>query len=139
MDPSSRHLVFHGAIVLLFGFLLGGPYGRAINRNAAEQVVRAWRVAHASLPIGALVMLAVGALLSFTPAPAAVKWFVVASLIVSSYAFCVSLPLAALTGHRGLASEGPLAAKVVYAGNILGAVTSVAGSAGFVYATFLAL
>jgi hypothetical protein len=84
-------------------------------------------------------MLAIGALLSSTPAPDAIKWFVAASLIVSSYAFCVSLPLAAVVGHRGLSSEGPFAAKVVYAGNILGAVTAVAGSCGFAYAAFLAL
>lgn len=139
MDPSSRHLVFHGAIVLLFGLLLGGPYGRAINRKAAEHVVRAWRVAHASLPIGALVMLAVGALLSSTPASDAIKWLVAVSLIVSSYAFCVSLPLAAMVGQRGLSAEGPFSAKVVYAGNVLGALTAVAGVCGFVYATFLAL
>jgi hypothetical protein len=139
MDASSRHLVFHGAIVLLFGFLLGGPYGRAINRKAAEHVIHSWRVAHASLPIGALVMLAIGALLSYSPASSAVKWFVAASLIVSSYAFCISLPLAAVVGHRGLSSAGPLSAKVVYAGNVLGAVAAVAGSCGFVYASFLAL
>lgn len=139
MDPSSRHLVFHGAIVLLFGFLLGGPYGRAINRKAPEHIVNGWRVAHASLPMGALVMLAVGALLSSTPAPSAAKWLVAISLIVSSYAFCVSLPLAAVVGHRGLSSAGPFAAKVVYAGNMLGAVTAAVGACGFVYATFLAL
>lgn len=139
MDTSSRHLIFHGAIVLLFGLLLGGPYGRAVNRKAAEHIVHSWRVAHASLPIGALVMLAIGSLLSATPAPGALKWFVAVSLIVSSYAFCVSLPLAAMVGHRGLSPEGPLSAKVVYVGNILGAITAVAASCGFVYATFLAL
>lgn len=139
MDTSSRHLIFHGAIVLLFGLLLGGPYGRAVNRKAAEHIVHSWRVAHASLPIGALVMLAIGSLLSATPAPGALKWLVAVSLIVSSYAFCVSLPLAAMVGHRGLSPEGPLSAKVVYVGNILGAITAVAASCGFVYATFLAL
>ncbi len=139
MDASSRHLVFHGAIVLLFGLILGGPYGRAINRKAADHVVHAWRVAHASLPVGALIMLAVGALLPSMPVPTAVKWFVAASLIASSYAFCVSLPLAAVVGHRGLSSEGPFSAKVVYAGNVFGAVAAVAGACGFVYAAFLAL
>lgn len=84
-------------------------------------------------------MFAVGSLLSFTPAPSAVKWFIALSLIVSSYAFCLSLPLAAVVGHRGLSPEGPFAAKVVYAGNVVGAVASVAASCAFVYATFLAL
>lgn len=84
-------------------------------------------------------MLAVGALLPFTPASVTIQWIVAVSLIVSSYAFCVSLPLAAITGHRGLSSGGPLAAKAVYAGNMVGAVFSVIGAVGFVYATYLAL
>ena len=139
MEASSRHLVFHGAIVLLFGLLMGAPYGKAINRKAADHIVHSWRVAHASLPIGALVMFAIGALLPFTPASVTIKWLIAASLIVSSYAFCVSLPLAAITGHRGISSAGPLAARFVYTGNIVGAVASVIGAVGFVYATYLAL
>ncbi|MFO6419162.1 hypothetical protein ACLBKS_03050 [Hylemonella sp. W303a] len=139
METAARHLVFHGAIVLLFGLLMGAPYGKAINRKAADHIVHAWRVAHASLPVGALVMLAVGALLSSTPASVTIKWLIAVSLIVSSYAFCVSLPLAAITGHRGLSSGGSWAAKVVYAANVVGAVFSIIGAVGFVYATYLAL
>ena len=84
-------------------------------------------------------MFAIGALLPFTPASVTIKWLIAASLIVSSYAFCVSLPLAAITGHRGISSAGPLAARFVYTGNIVGAVASVIGAVGFVYATYLAL
>ena len=47
--------------------------------------------------------------------------------------------LAAIVGHRGLSPEGPFSAKVVYGGNVLGAVAAVAGACGFVYAAFLAL
>jgi hypothetical protein len=139
MDPSARHLAFHATIVLLIGLLCGAPYARAINRNAASHIIHSWRVAHASLPMGAIVMLAVSAVLSAFAVTAQVKWFIAVTLIVSSYAFCFSLPLAAIVGHRGLSSQGPVAAKLVYAGNVLGAWTSLAATLVFVYAGFVSL
>ena len=139
MEPSARHLAFHAAIVLLIGLLCGAPYARAINRNAASHIIHSWRVAHASLPAGAIVMLAVSAVLSAFAVTAQVKWIIAVTLIVSSYAFCFSLPLAAIVGHRGLSSQGPVAAKLVYVGNVLGAWTSVAAALVLVYAGFVSL
>jgi hypothetical protein len=139
MDQSARHLVFHAAIVLLIGLLCGGPYARAINRNAPPHTVHSWRVAHASLPIGAILMFAVAALLSAFTVPNPVKWVIAVSLIVSSYAFCFSLPLAATVGHRGLSSNGPFSAKLVFAGNMLGAWASVVAAVLLVYAGFVSL
>ena len=139
MEPSARHLAFHGAIVLLFGLLCGGPYARAINKDALPHIVQAWRVAHASLPLGAILMIAVSAVLSHFTAPPVVKWTITVSLAVSSYAFCVSLPLGATVGHRGLSSGGPLSAKLVYAGNMLGAGASLVGAVALVYASLVSL
>jgi hypothetical protein len=139
MDPSARHLAFHAAVVLLVGLLCGGPYARAINRNAAAHIIQSWRVAHASLPMGAILMFAVAGVLSFFTVAASVKWFISLALIVSSYAFCVSLPLAAVVGHRGLSSQGPPTAKLVYAGNVLGAWLSVAATVALIYAGFVSL
>ena len=56
MIPAARHLAFHGAVVLLFGLLLGAPYARSIKRQAAAHIVNSWRVAHLSLPIGATLL-----------------------------------------------------------------------------------
>ena len=139
MDPSARHLAFHGAIVLLIGLLCGGPYARAINRNAPAHIVHSWRVAHASLPIGAILMLAVAALLPTFTVEVEVKWLIAAALIVSSYAFCISLPLAAVAGHRGLSAKGPPIAKLVYAGNLVGAWLSVIATLALIYAAFVSL
>ena len=139
MNTPARHLVFHGAIVLLFGLLCGGPYASAIKRQAAAHVVHSWRVAHASLPMGATLMLAVGALLSGFSGGVALQWFVAGSLIVSSYAFCIALPLAAIVGHRGLSSTGPLSAKLVFAGNVIGAWASGLAAAALVYAAYVSL
>jgi hypothetical protein len=139
MDLSARHLAFHGSIVLLVGLLCGAPYGRAINRNAPNHIVHSWRVAHASLPLGAILMFAVAALLSSFAVATQVKWFIAITLIVSSYAFCLSLPLAAMTGHRGISSGGPLISKFIFAGNMLGSLASLAASLSLVYAGYVSL
>jgi len=59
--------------------------------------------------------------------------------MVSAYAFCFSLPLAAITGHRGLSSGSPVAAKLVFAGNVLGAMASLVASFALVYAGYVSL
>jgi hypothetical protein len=139
LDLSARHLAFHGGIVLLIGLLCGAPYARAVNRNAAAHTVHAWRVAHASLPAGAMLMLVVAALLSSLAVLPEVKWLIAVAFIVSSYAFCISLPLAAVVGHRGLSAQGPAAAKLVFAGNMVGAWASVLATLAFIYAGFVSL
>jgi len=139
LQAPARYLIFHGAIVLLYGLLMGGPYARAINRGASANIVHSWRVAHASIPIGATVMLAIGSVLSVTAASPPLKWFIAVSLIVSAYAFCFSLPLAATVGHRGLAYEGPTSAKFVFAGNLVGSLSSALAAIGFLYAAYVSL
>lgn len=139
MDSSSRHLLFHGAIVLLFGLLLGAPYARAIKREAAAHIVNSWRVAHLSLPIGAVLMFAAAAVLPSFVVATQVKWVIALTLIVSSYGFCVSTPLAAITGQRGLSSGGTGLGRLVYAGNMVGAWGSVIAAVVFLYAAFVSL
>ena len=139
MNTLAQHLMFHGSIVLLYGLLCGAPYARAINRDAPAHVVHSWRVAHASLPIGATLLLVVAALLPVLPNIAALKWTIALALIVSSYAFVVALTLAPIVGHRGLSSQGPVAAKLVFAGNFIGALASIVAAVALVFATYLAL
>ncbi len=139
MEAGARQLAFQGGIVLLIGLACGGPYARAVNRSAEPAVVNAWRVAHAALPIGAILMFSIAGVLSSFTTAASVKWFVAGAFIVSSYAFCVSLPLAALVGHRGLSSDGPPTAKLVFAANSVGAWTSVAAVLALIYAAFVSL
>jgi hypothetical protein len=95
---ASVHLVFHGSVVLLFGLLLGAPYGKAIKREAPANIVNSWRVAHSSLSIGGATMLAVAAVLPMLNAPIALQWLVAIAWGFSSYAFCIALPIAAITG-----------------------------------------
>lgn len=139
MDASARHLAFHAAIVLLIGLLCGIPYGRAIIRKAPEQFIHSWRVAHVSLPLGATLMLGVAGILSPLKIEAEVKWVITMALIVSSYAFCISLPLAAIVGNRGLSFQGAPVARLIFIGNSLGAWTSIIAAIVLVYAGFASL
>jgi hypothetical protein len=94
---------------------------------------------HANLPMGAILMFTVAALLSSFAVVEQVKWLIAAALVVSSYAFCFSLPLAATVGYRGLSSQGPIAAKLVYGGNLLGVWASVMAACALIYAGFVSL
>ncbi len=139
MDTSTRHLVFHATVVLLIGLLYGAPYARAIKRNMAAHIVHSWRVAHQSIPLGAAIMFAVAAILPSLTIGPVFKWAVVSSLVVSSYAFCVSTPLAAITENRGLQRGAKGLPSLVYWGNMVGAGSSLLAAALLVAAGFLSL
>jgi hypothetical protein len=139
MEPASRYLVFHGTIILLIGLLCGWPYGRAITGRAEAHIVHSWRVAHLSLPIGAVLLFAVAPLLSWFTVSSGIKRAIANLLIVMGYSFSVALPLAGLVGERGLSYHGSLQAKVVFAGNAIGALTSLVASVLLVYAAFESL
>ncbi len=139
MDPSSRYLAFHASVILLIGLLYGAPYARSIKRGAPAHIVNSWRVAHLSIPVGAILMFSVAALLSSFAVNTQIKWFIAGSLIVSSYAFCVSTPLAAITEHRGLTTGGKGLQRLVYLGNMVGAWSSLVAAVLLVFATFASL
>ena len=128
MTSPAHHLAVHGAIVLLFALLLGAPYARAIKAQADPQVIHSWRVAHQSLSLGAGLMFALAGVLHALVPLAWAAWLVAASFIVSSYAFCVATPLAALTGDRGLARGGQGWGRVVYGANWVVAGSSLVGA-----------
>ena len=134
MDLPSRFLLANGTVVLLVGLLAGVPYGRAITRGRPDDVVRAWRVAHGSLCMGATTMVAVAAALTQLAAGGPVKWATSAAFVVCGYGFALALPTGAAVGHRGLTPAGPAANRLVYAGNIVGVVGSLVGTAGLMAA-----
>jgi hypothetical protein len=68
LEASSRHLIFHGAVVLLAALLYGAPDAKAIKSESAAQVVNSWRVAHLSLCLGAILMFSGAAVMPFLTA-----------------------------------------------------------------------
>ena len=117
MDIPARYLVFHSAVVLMAGLLVGFPLGRAVHRHAPDHVIKAWRLAHDSLIVGPLLSLAIAGVMSALSVDAHIKSSLMWTWAAANYGFCVSLPLAAVTGHRGHTFEKPLANQVVFAGN----------------------
>ena len=84
-------------------------------------------------------MFAVATLLASFTVVGQIKQLIANLLIVSGYSFSVALPLAATVGERGLSHRGPFKAKAVFAGNTLGAVTSLLASLALIYAAFESL
>lgn len=135
MLSSSRHLIFHSFVVLLFGILLGAPYAQAINRDARARIVNYRRIAHQGLPIAAILIFAAAAILPILTTGHAVAWLIAGALTASSYAFCVSMPKVAITGHRGLSRGGQGMQKLVLISNVAGAWFSILASVVLLYAT----
>jgi len=131
-----KQLVFHGAVILFIGFLCGAPLGSAIVRKKSEETVRAWRVAHTSLVAGGMLLLVVAGIVDRLWMDAWSMIAMVCTLVVGGYAFVVSLPLAAWSGHRGLSSAPPVLNRVVYAGNMLGALALLVGGALLVWGAY---
>ena len=139
MEESARHLLFHGAIILLLGLLAGFPYARAIIRKEQEKLITGWRVAHSALSMGAILMFSLVSILPLLNVDLTIKWYIVVLFIVSGYSFTFALYLGPNVGHRGLIYRGPLLAKAVYLGNSIGALTSLLGTLVLLFAAWKTL
>jgi hypothetical protein len=137
MDVPARHLLLHAMIVYLVGLLAGIPYGAAIKRNDSEERIRAWRLAHGSLVVGATMMVAISAILSHLNVGRLERWLIAGSLIASGYGFAFALPVAAVVGQRGLTASRPLSNQVVFAGNSVGAWASLVGTVVMLHACLM--
>jgi hypothetical protein len=133
-DSYCALLLVAGSVVLLISLLAGYPYGKAITGQAAEAKVRAWRLAHSSLALGGATSLAIGAALPWLHAGGWERPVIAWSFVLSGLAFSIALPYGAWKGHRGLVAEGPFDNWVVYAGNVVGALSSLIGAVSLVCA-----
>jgi hypothetical protein len=136
---GALHLIANGAIMVLLGNLCGIPFGRAIVGRKDEAVIRAWRVAHSGNLLTGVSIMAAGVSLPFIGGSPAIVSTLTLALIVSGYAFTVSLPLGAIVGRRGLAPTGPLPNLLVYIGNAIGSLGTFIGWGLFVWLAVAAL
>jgi hypothetical protein len=139
VDPQARYLVLNSVLVLLAGLLVGVPYGRAVHRNAPEQVLKAWRLAHDTLTVGPTLALAIAAVLSSLSVGVSIKSWLAWTWAVSNYGFCFSLPLAAVVGQRGHTFAKPLSNQLVFVGNMIGLGASAVGTVVLLYAAYVSL
>ena len=136
---GALHLIANGAIMTLLGLLCGIPFGRAIADRKDEAVVRAWRVAHSGNTMTGVSVMTAGVSVPFIGGSPALVSAMALALIVSGYAFTVSLPLGAVVGRRGLAPHGPLSNLLVFAGNSIGTLATFVGWGLFVWLALAAL
>jgi len=139
METSARYLLFNASIVLLIGLLCGMPYGIAITKKKSEEIIRAWKLAHGALSLGATTMVSMAAVLSFLQVDSQIKWILAIAYIISGYGFCFALTIEPFVGDRGLSWSGTWSNKVVYLGNITGALSSLIGTLVLVYASYRTL
>jgi putative Mn2+ efflux pump MntP len=139
MDIQARYLLFHSVVVLVAGLLVGVPLGRAVHRNASDQVIKAWRLAHDTLTVGPTLTLAIAALLSSLSVGASIKSWLAWTWVAANYGFCFSLPLSAMVEQRGHTLEKPLSNQLVFIGNLVGIVASSVGTAVLLYAAYRSL
>src|SRR5262245_21770743 len=134
----AKQLIFHGAVILLVGFLCGAPLGSAANLGT-EEAVRAWRVAHSSLILGGVLLLVLASVVAHLQLGPFALGLLVWTFVGSSYVFAVVLPLAAHYGHRGLTSAPPFMNRVIYLGNMVGAGGLLLGAVVFLWGAYEAL
>ncbi len=139
MDIQARYLIFHSALVLVAGLLVGVPYGRAVHRNAPDQIIRAWRLAHDTLTVGPILGLAIASVLSSLSVGDPIKSWLAWTWVLSNYGFCFPLPLAAMVGQRGRTLDKPLSNQLVFVGNMVGLGASTVGTAVLLYAAYASL
>lgn len=135
----ANALTFHGAVILFIGLLCGAPLGSAAVRGKSEEKVRAWRVAHSSLIMGGILLLAIAGIAAQVRLSAFASSVLVWALVASSYGFAVVLPLAAHYGHRGLSFAPPLLNRAIYCGNLAGAGGLLVGTALLLWGAYRAL
>ena len=125
MKRAQRQILLHGLIVLLVGLLCGVPYGRAITDGWGEEAVRGWRLAHFSLVIGGIWLLATAAVSDLLVLGRRGIAILVCSAVTSGYAFTLALIVGASGGVRGLEATGPVLNVVAFAGNMVASVASL--------------
>jgi hypothetical protein len=139
METPARYLLFHGSIFLLVGLLSGLPYGMAITKKESEEKIRAWKLAHGALSLGGTTMISMAAILSSLQVEVSIQWLLAIAYIISGYGFCLALTIEPFAGDRGLSWTGTSLNKVVFLGNIIGALSSTIGTLILVYAAYLSL
>lgn len=120
----TRHggalLVLNGLLVLLIGLLAGAPYGAAVVEGWGAEAERAWKLAHMEGVQNGLLTLVLAAIGGRLVLGARAERIVVWGVVLAAWGNTVGALLAALTGARGLAPQGPAANWLVFVAYMFG-------------------
>jgi hypothetical protein len=118
--------VLHGGIILMLSQLAGLAFARAIRNGNSDR----WRMSHAACSAGGILLVAVAPV---APHLAIDKTLFAIAWIGSTYALCVGTVVAAISGHRGIASSAPLMNRLVYALYLIGALGTTVATIALIY------
>lgn len=138
-DRQAGLLVFHGALMVLVGNLLGFAFAVAIEDGWDEHAVRAWRVAHTSLVMGGILYVAMGTARSHVVLSARAGTWLVRMLVATAYVFSAALILGASIGARGLSESGPPLHVLVFIAFVFSVLALLIASILFAWGTYRAL
>jgi hypothetical protein len=99
---DAMQAAFHGAVMLALGLLVGFPLTGSVAEGGDAAVAHGWRVAHDTLLLFGVLLLAVAAVGPQLVLSARASWLLLASLAVSVYASAVPLIVGPVTGTPGL-------------------------------------
>lgn len=117
---GSAVLVLNGLLVLLVGLLAGAPYGAAVVNGWGAEAERAWKLAHMEGVQNGVLALALAAVAGRLALGATAARVIVWGVVLAAWGNTAGSLLAALTGARGLAPEGPAANWLVFVAYMFG-------------------
>lgn len=124
-------MIFHGTIFLLVGLFAGIPYGRSIARGADPTRAGLWRAAHTGLiGTGVLTIVLALALQAWSENGSAAD-LVRYTMLTSGYGFSMAMPLAAVSGARGLIMAGGAVNRLVFVGYAVSVLATLLGAVTF--------
>ena len=102
IELHSKHLLFHGSIVLMAGIATGLFFWLVIILNKSNDLVRRWRVAHSVLIADGLMMLIIGLIIPNLELNPLLVIVLIIALIISGYGFVFAFIVGAWKKRRGL-------------------------------------
>jgi hypothetical protein len=139
IETLTKHLLFHGAIVLMIGILTGLVFWFVIIQRKNHEIVRAWRVTHTVLITDGLMMLIAVLVVPHLVLNELSIQILVISLILSGYGFVFAFIIGALKGIRGLIPLPLGLNTILFMGHFIGATGSFIGMALLILGLFRAL
>lgn len=83
----NKSLIFHGALIILIGLLLGLIYWQTIIRNKRPETIRGWQMAHVFLTMEGMFIMLVGLIIPHLVLSDSVVRLLAWVMIISGYGF----------------------------------------------------
>ncbi|MDX2167938.1 MAG: hypothetical protein SF182_12765 [Deltaproteobacteria bacterium] len=113
-ERAATRLVLNGLLVFFAGLLAGLPFGAALVNGWGDDVVRAWKLAHLEGLQNGVLLLALAGASRWMALGERGERVVLWGAVLAAWGNVIGALLAALSGQRGLAPQGPLSNWLVF-------------------------